>query len=119
MVYMVTSFLISASCQEQVQFFFFFIPKCLSFDWINAGFDEKTKFRTCCGYGDNPYNYSPNISCGTNPEAKACNKPDEYMSWDGIHFTDAFSQRFVKEMMKGRPYLRPPRPSLLGGHLIH
>ncbi|XP_077234213.1 GDSL esterase/lipase At4g01130-like [Tasmannia lanceolata] len=73
----------------------------------NYGLEERVKFQACCGYGGPPYNYNPKIHCGPQREAKGCSKPWEYMSWDGDHFTDAFSQRFVDEMMKGMPYLKP------------
>ncbi|KAJ8621471.1 hypothetical protein MRB53_030000 [Persea americana] len=71
------------------------------------GFDKKVTLKACCGYGGDPYNYSPLVTCGGNPSAKSCSRPSEYMSWDGLHFTDAFSQRFVEVMMRGMPYLKP------------
>ncbi|KAF8389967.1 hypothetical protein HHK36_024487 [Tetracentron sinense] len=71
------------------------------------GFKESEKFKACCGYGGGPYNYSPLVFCGQNPAAKACSNPREYMSWDGIHLTDSFSQQFVEEMMEGMHYLKP------------
>lgn len=73
-----------------------------------AGFDEKAKFKACCGYGGDPYNYTPLVACGKNPAAKVCTNRGEYISWDGVHFTEAFNQRFVDQLAKGLPILRPP-----------
>ncbi|KAK9091499.1 hypothetical protein Sjap_024676 [Stephania japonica] len=70
------------------------------------GFKESEKLKACCGYGGDPFNYFPPISCGKDPAAKTCSKPREYMSWDGIHFTDAFSQKFVEEIMEKMHYLK-------------
>ncbi|XP_042504579.1 GDSL esterase/lipase At4g01130-like isoform X2 [Macadamia integrifolia] len=70
------------------------------------GFRRSEKFKACCGYGGGPYNYNPLISCGKNAEAKACSNPREYTSWDGLHPTDAFNQRFVEELTKGTHYRR-------------
>lgn len=75
--------------------------------FMHAGFDETVKFKACCGYGGDPYNYNPLVPCGGNPLAKSCSRPSEYMSWDGLHLTDAFSHQFVEEMMRGRPFLKP------------
>ncbi|XP_068664282.1 GDSL esterase/lipase At4g01130-like [Aristolochia californica] len=74
----------------------------------NFGFDEAVTLKACCGYGGDPYNYSPLINCGKDPEAEACSDPSKYISWDGVHLTDAFSGKFVGEMMKeSSSYLRP------------
>ncbi|KAG9445020.1 hypothetical protein H6P81_016360 [Aristolochia fimbriata] len=73
-----------------------------------GGFDEAVKLKACCGYGGGPYNYSPLVSCGKDPEAKSCSDPSKYTSWDGLHLTDAFSGKFVGEIMKeSSSYLRP------------
>ncbi|XP_077241718.1 GDSL esterase/lipase ENOD8-like [Tasmannia lanceolata] len=71
------------------------------------GFDEKVKFHACCGFGGPPHNYNFNFHCGYARQAQGCSNPMAHISWDGDHFTDAFSQRFVDEMMKGMPYLKP------------
>ncbi|XP_058109005.1 GDSL esterase/lipase At1g09390-like [Magnolia sinica] len=68
------------------------------------GFDDRAKFKACCGFGGDPFNYNPLVPCGGNPAAKACSQPSKYTSWDGLHFTDAFNHRFVEEMMKSTPF---------------
>ncbi|KAK9091498.1 hypothetical protein Sjap_024675 [Stephania japonica] len=70
------------------------------------GFNASETLEACCGYGG-PFNYSPLITCGQNSEVKVCSNPGEYISWDGLHFTDAFNQKFVDEMMDGMHYLKP------------
>ncbi|KAF6150246.1 hypothetical protein GIB67_000120 [Kingdonia uniflora] len=72
-------------------------------------FKDTEKFKAYCGYGGGPYNFNSKIICGDNPAAKACSNRGDYLSWDAIHFTDAFNQRFVEEMMKGMLYLKTLR----------
>ncbi|KAK9105929.1 hypothetical protein Scep_022773 [Stephania cephalantha] len=78
--------------------------------FCDEGFKESEKLKACCGYGGDPFNYFPPITCGEDPAAKTCNKPREYISWDGIHLTDAFSQKFVEEIMEKVHYLKPIDP---------
>ncbi|KAF6150243.1 hypothetical protein GIB67_000117 [Kingdonia uniflora] len=63
------------------------------------GFKESEKLKACCGNGG-PFNYNPLVTCGTDSEAKSCKNPREYMSWDGRHFTESFSEQFVEAVMK-------------------
>ncbi|KAK8515139.1 hypothetical protein V6N12_001298 [Hibiscus sabdariffa] len=51
-----------------------------------SGFKETLK--VCCGSGG-PYNYNTSISCGSPSLKRSCNDPSSYISWDGIHYTEA------------------------------
>ncbi|XP_071698769.1 GDSL esterase/lipase At1g09390-like [Rutidosis leptorrhynchoides] len=42
----------------------------------------------CCGFGGPPYNYNINITC-SHDGAQACNQGSQFVSWDGIHYTEA------------------------------
>ncbi|KAM3407509.1 hypothetical protein ACQJBY_001104 [Aegilops geniculata] len=43
---------------------------------------------TCCGHGGPPYNYDPKRSC-MGDSKDLCKLGDKFISWDGVHFTDA------------------------------
>ncbi|XP_051125545.1 GDSL esterase/lipase At1g28580-like isoform X2 [Andrographis paniculata] len=61
--------------------------------------------RSCCG-GGGTYNYNPVEQCGS-PQATCCRDPAEYISWDGIHFTEAANRVMAKGLLQG-PYTDPP-----------
>ncbi|KAJ4780997.1 GDSL esterase/lipase [Rhynchospora pubera] len=48
----------------------------------------------CCG-GGGPYNFALSLACGDN-ESRLCQEPSEYVSWDGLHLTDAGSKIIAK-----------------------
>ncbi|XP_047307580.1 GDSL esterase/lipase At1g28600-like isoform X1 [Impatiens glandulifera] len=50
------------------------------------GFNE-WPFEACCG-GGGPYNANSSVRCGE-PSSKICGDPSTYISWDGIHMTEA------------------------------
>ncbi|GMI80852.1 hypothetical protein like AT1G28570 [Hibiscus trionum] len=50
------------------------------------GFRETLK--ACCGTGG-LYNFNPSKSCGYPPLERCCDDPSSYISWDGIHYTEA------------------------------
>ena len=42
----------------------------------------------CCGYGGPPYNFDVRVTCGQ-PGYQVCDEGARYVSWDGIHQTEA------------------------------
>ncbi|KAI3875661.1 hypothetical protein MKW92_046489 [Papaver armeniacum] len=74
---------------------------------------EKTLL-VCCGYGGPPLNYDTRISCGqtkdingTSVTAKGCEDSSEYISWDGIHYTEAANEYIASRILTGL-YADPP-----------
>ncbi|KAA8515153.1 hypothetical protein F0562_018332 [Nyssa sinensis] len=53
----------------------------------------------CCGAGG-PYNYNSSMECGY-PPASACDDPSLYVSWDGLHLTEA-AYRWITKGHKGK-----------------
>lgn len=79
-----------------------------------AGLRYGTK--ACCGYGGGLYNYNQQVFCGntkqvngTTVTAKACKDPQNYVSWDGIHATDAANKLTAYAILNGS-YFDPPFP---------
>ncbi|PKI38833.1 hypothetical protein CRG98_040771, partial [Punica granatum] len=52
----------------------------------NYGFEKP--LMVCCGYGGPPYNFNPDFLCG-NSRSTACDPGQRYVSWDGVHYTEA------------------------------
>ncbi|KAL5989250.1 hypothetical protein ACLOJK_010140 [Asimina triloba] len=72
--------------------------------------------KACCGYGGGAYNFNPQVYCGNNRvingrrvTATACSDPDKYVSWDGIHATDAANKLVTWAILNGS-YFDPPFP---------
>lgn len=72
--------------------------------------------KACCGYGANAYNFDPRVYCGNclvigrhTVKAEACPDPQNYVSWDGIHATEAASKRIAWAILNGS-YFDPPFP---------
>ncbi|XP_052211167.1 GDSL esterase/lipase At4g01130 [Diospyros lotus] len=72
--------------------------------------------RACCGYGGGAYNFDPKVYCGNTKvingstvTATACNDPHNYVSWDGIHATEAANKIVSKAILNGS-YFDPPFP---------
>lgn len=60
----------------------------------------KHGIKACCGYGGHPYHFDQKLFCGNTKvigndsvTAKACRDPHNYVSWDGIHATEAANHR--------------------------
>ncbi|KAL6535186.1 hypothetical protein OROMI_026560 [Orobanche minor] len=76
------------------------------------GFEDP--FRACCGYGGK-YNYSRFDRCGSKTVvngtevvlAKSCNDPSAWISWDGVHFTEAANKWIFDQIVDGS-YSDPP-----------
>ncbi|KAL2468780.1 GDSL esterase/lipase [Forsythia ovata] len=72
--------------------------------------------RACCGHGGGAYNFSPLIFCGYSTEingrtitATACKDPQNYVSWDGIHTTEAANILLTNAILNCS-YFDPPFP---------
>lgn len=77
-----------------------------------AGFEQP--IMACCGYGGPPLNYDSRLSCGetktfngTTITAQACNDSSDYISWDGIHYTETANQYVASQILTGK-YSDPP-----------
>ncbi|KAK4486593.1 hypothetical protein RD792_006844 [Penstemon davidsonii] len=65
----------------------------------------------CCGYGGGSYNYNQQVSCGNTKDingqsatASACSDPQNYVSWDGIHFTEAANRIMANAILSGKSF---------------
>ncbi|KQK00237.1 hypothetical protein BRADI_3g48097v3 [Brachypodium distachyon] len=50
------------------------------------GFDSAAATKACCGVGRGAYNVDMDRMCGA-PGTTVCARPNEYVSWDGVHLT--------------------------------
>uniref|UniRef100_R7W020 GDSL esterase/lipase n=1 Tax=Aegilops tauschii TaxID=37682 RepID=R7W020_AEGTA len=68
-----------------------------------------------CGGGAGPYHFDMAAFCGT-PDSTESSYPSEFLSWDGIHFTDA-ANRFIAQALLRRLYnasaMAEPQTALL------
>ncbi|CAN6311257.1 unnamed protein product [Urochloa humidicola] len=53
----------------------------------------------CCGRGGGAYNFDMAGSCGA-AGTTACTDPSEYVSWDGVHFTEAANRRIACDVLE-------------------
>ncbi|OAE27808.1 hypothetical protein AXG93_2954s1020 [Marchantia polymorpha subsp. ruderalis] len=59
------------------------------------GFNPALTKRACCGApGLGTLNFNPLVTCGS-PGSNKCANPDEYVNWDGVHFTEAFYRQIA------------------------
>ncbi|PIA34473.1 hypothetical protein AQUCO_03700027v1 [Aquilegia coerulea] len=72
--------------------------------------------KACCGTGGGDYNFDPQVFCGTTKlisgksvTAQACNDPQNYVSWDGIHATEAANKLITSAILNGSLF-DPPFP---------
>lgn len=72
--------------------------------------------RACCGQGGGPYNFNPQVFCGNTKlingstlTATACEDPSKYVSWDGIHATEAANRIVTLAILNGSSF-DPPYP---------
>ncbi|XP_020155128.1 acetylajmalan esterase [Aegilops tauschii subsp. strangulata] len=68
------------------------------------GFDANSTHKACCGAGGR-YNYDLRLMCGVEGTA-VCADPSAYVSWDGIHMTQAAYKAMSRLIYHGR-YLQP------------
>ncbi|GAA0142823.1 hypothetical protein LIER_03636 [Lithospermum erythrorhizon] len=64
--------------------------------------------KACCGTGGGSYNYNPQVFCGYSKSlngqevtATACDDPQNYVSWDGIHATEAANKQLAYAILGG------------------
>lgn len=69
------------------------------------GFDKGTVLHACCG-GGGPYNANFTVHC-TEPGAVQCPDPSRYVSWDGLHMTEAVYRIMARGILDG-PFAAPP-----------
>nr|CAB3473061.1 unnamed protein product [Digitaria exilis] len=62
------------------------------------GFEEP--LMACCGYGGAPYNYNANVSCLA-PGFRVCEDGAKFVSWDGVHYTDAANAVVAAKILSG------------------
>ncbi|XP_021746977.1 GDSL esterase/lipase At5g03980-like [Chenopodium quinoa] len=60
------------------------------------GFAKSEVQKTCCGIGNNDYNFNITRMCGNNG-VPVCHDPSKLVSWDGVHMT----QHAYRVMAKG------------------
>ncbi|GJN40619.1 hypothetical protein PR202_gb29863 [Eleusine coracana subsp. coracana] len=53
----------------------------------------------CCGGGGGQYNFDAAAFCGA-PGTSACTDPSEFVSWDGVHFTEAANRRVACALLE-------------------
>ncbi|CAL4956895.1 unnamed protein product [Urochloa decumbens] len=70
------------------------------------GFEEP--LMACCGYGGPPYNYNANVSC-LGPGFRVCEDGAKFVSWDGVHYTDAANAVVAEKILSGE-YSTPKLP---------
>ena len=69
------------------------------------GFDATAAFRACCGAGGGKYNVDMDRMCGA-AGTTVCARPDEYLSWDGVHLTQ-HSYKVMTELLFRRGLASP------------
>ncbi|KAJ0985235.1 hypothetical protein J5N97_003591 [Dioscorea zingiberensis] len=60
----------------------------------------------CCG-GGGLYNHNSSCSCGE-LGSTVCEDPSQYISWDGLHLTEAAYKIIATELLQGGKYTSPP-----------
>ncbi|MCD7464972.1 hypothetical protein HAX54_000306 [Datura stramonium] len=64
----------------------------------------KSAIVACCG-GKGPYHYGSSLQCGY-PSASVCDDPSTFVSWDGIHSTEAAYKLVAQGLISG-PFAIP------------
>ncbi|KAM6562415.1 hypothetical protein CsatB_022413 [Cannabis sativa] len=66
----------------------------------------KEPFRACCGSDeDGPFNFDVHCLCGASGTT-ICKNSGQYMSWDGIHFTDSMNGKLT-DLFLNKGYCQP------------
>ncbi|CAN1765660.1 GDSL esterase/lipase At1g54790 [Linum perenne] len=69
-------------------------------NYTRYGFKEP--IAACCGYGGPPLNYDSRVTNGSAVTANVCNRPSEYVNWDGIHYTEAANLFVAQRLISGK-----------------
>ncbi|KAK6229709.1 hypothetical protein SCA6_018660 [Theobroma cacao] len=64
------------------------------------GFRKETLTKACCG-GGGPYNFNLSAICGYPLVTSCCDDPSSYVSWDGIHYTEAANRLLSRAILDG------------------
>jgi phospholipase/lecithinase/hemolysin len=83
-----------------------FYSQVISMVQSPASYGFVSSMQACCGAGGGKYNYDNSKRCGM-AGASACSDPSKYLSWDGIHLTEAAYRQITNGWLKG-PYANPP-----------
>ncbi|CAL4886843.1 unnamed protein product [Urochloa decumbens] len=70
-----------------------------------TGFDEAAVTEACCGAGGGKYNFDMDRMCGA-PGASVCARPDERISWDGVHLTQR-AYRVMTDLLFHKGFASP------------
>ncbi|XP_006651412.3 GDSL esterase/lipase At1g31550-like [Oryza brachyantha] len=73
------------------------------------GFTKKSALTACCGVGG-PYNAGSLVCNGNATASNLCPDPSRYISWDGLHLTEAAYHVIARGVLDGT-YSRPTIPS--------
>ncbi|KAL8143424.1 hypothetical protein V2J09_016456 [Rumex salicifolius] len=76
----------------------------------------KYGIKACCGHGGGDYNFSPLVFCGNSKTINgtvltttSCVDPENYVSWHGVHLTQAANKIIAASILNGSIF-DPPFP---------
>ncbi|TVU28709.1 hypothetical protein EJB05_20239, partial [Eragrostis curvula] len=70
-----------------------------------TAFDKGSVMQACCGAGGGTYNVDVDRMCGS-PGTTVCARPDERLSWDGVHLTQ-HAYRVMTDLLYYRGFAFP------------
>ncbi|KAL6657064.1 hypothetical protein ACP70R_004844 [Stipagrostis hirtigluma subsp. patula] len=73
---------------------------------IESKHGDRTALHACCA-GGGPYNGNFTVHC-TEPGAVQCPDPSRYVSWDGLHLTEATYRVMARGMLDDGKFAMPP-----------
>ncbi|XVE50622.1 hypothetical protein DITRI_Ditri01bG0178200 [Diplodiscus trichospermus] len=62
-------------------------------------FGFKETITVCCGMGV-LYNYNSSLNCGYPPLTSCCDDPSSFVSWDGVHYTEAGNRIIAEQILE-------------------
>ncbi|KAK1575727.1 hypothetical protein Q3G72_007865 [Acer saccharum] len=83
--------------------------KTILANYKEFNFDEP--FKACCGAGGGALNFNVKSTCGTYGTS-SCKDPSRYISWDGIHFTEAMHRK-VADLFLNQGFCKPSFDQLI------